>query len=248
MGFSANAERRAGKLKTAMRDNARISVIIPTLDEAENIVEVIYKLKRAGCHNILVVDGNSHDNTVERARISGAKVILQNGKGKGGALRQAFENGSIDGDMVLILDADGSMDPDEVPLFTEALKPGVDIVKGSRFLPGGQSEDITAMRRVGNKILVGLLNFICLTNYTDLCYGYMIFKRKALTRLSQHLKSQNFEIETEICLKAKELGLNVREIPSTEHPRNYGNSKLSTFKDGFRILMVILRESLIKTN
>lgn len=241
-------ERRVGKLKASDSIGARVDVIIPTLNEEKNIEDVICRLKMVGCHNILVVDGNSHDKTIEHARRLGAQVVIQNGKGKGGALRQAFEDGCIDGDVVIIMDADGSMDPKEVPSFTEALKSGVDIVKGSRFLPRGDSADLTPLRRVGNKILVEILNLLCLTNYTDLCYGYMAFRREALTKLSWRLTSENFEIETEICIRAKELGLNVLEIPSTEHARRYGKSHLSTFKDGFRILTVILRESLMKAD
>ena len=224
--------------------DARISIIIPTLNEAKNIGEVIQKLKQVGCRDILIVDGNSVDGTAEYARKLGAKVIMQNGKGKGLALRQAFCNRYVDGDIIIILDADGSMDPEEVPTFVSAIESGAEVAKGSRFLPHGQSEDMSAVRRVGNKLLVGILNFLCLTNYTDLCYGYIAFRRDALRRISPRLTSDNFEIETEVCIKAKELGIKVVEVPSLERMRQHGNSNLSTFRDGFRILALIVRESL----
>jgi glycosyltransferase involved in cell wall biosynthesis len=225
--------------------DARISIIIPTLNEAKNIGEVIYKLKQAGCHDILIVDGNSVDGTAEYARKLGAKVIIQNGKGKGLALRQAFCNGYLSGDIIIILDADGSMDPEEVPTFVSAIESGAEVAKGSRFLPQGQSEDMSAVRRVGNKLLVGILNFLCLTKYTDLCYGYIAFSRDALRRISPRLTSDKFEIETEVCIKAKELGLKVVEVPSFERVRQHGHSNLNTFRDGFRILAFIVRESLL---
>jgi glycosyltransferase involved in cell wall biosynthesis len=235
------------KLKIDGDGDASISVIIPTLNEVNNISEVIYKLKQVGCHDILVVDGNSVDGTAEYARRLGAKVVTQNGRGKGLALRQAFGNGYLDGDIVIIMDADGSMDPEEVPMFVSAIKSGAEVVKGSRFLPKGQSEDMSATRRVGHRLLVGILNFLFLTSYTDLCYGYIAFRRDALRRISSRLTSQNFEIETEVCIKSKELGINVVEVPSFERARRYGESNLNTFRDGFRILAFIIRESLLGT-
>jgi len=231
-------------VKAGNNGNTRVNVIIPTLNEKQNIGDIIYRLKRAGCNEILVVDGHSNDGTAEYARMLGARVIIQNGQGKGGALREAFEDSCLDGDVIVIMDADGSMAPEELSLFTEAAGNGADVVKGSRFLPRGGSEDLTPLRRVGNMILTGILNSLFLTNYTDLCYGYIAFKKEALNRLSHHLVSENFEIETEICIKSKNLGLSVLEIPSFERSRVYGKSNLRTFKDGFRILKLLLREAL----
>jgi glycosyltransferase involved in cell wall biosynthesis len=233
------------KLKIEGNGDARLSVIIPTLNEARNITETICRLKQVGCRDILIIDGNSVDGTVESAQRLGAKVVMQHGKGKGSALRQAFGNGYVDGDIIIVLDADGSMDPEEIPSFVDAIRSGAEIVKGSRFLPKGQSDDITAMRKVGNKLLVSILNFLFLTKYTDLCYGYMAFRKEAIKRISPRLTSEDFEIETEICIRAKELGIKVAEVPSFERARRYGESNLHSFKDGFRILRVIVRESLL---
>jgi glycosyltransferase involved in cell wall biosynthesis len=219
-------------------------VIIPALNEGQNIGDVIYRLKRADCNDILVVDGHSKDNTVESARKLGAKVFVQNGSGKGSALRQAFEHSCLNGDVVVIMDADGSMAPEELSRFTKVVENGVDVVKGSRFLPRGGSEDLTPLRRCGNRILTWVFNFLFSTDYTDLCYGYMAFKKEALTRLSACLASENFEIETEICIKSKILGLSVLEIPSVERARVYGTSNLSTLKDGFKIFLLLFKESL----
>jgi len=236
---------RIGELNTKSCSDASISVIIPTLNEVRNIGEVMYKLKQVGCHHVLIVDGNSHDGTPEHAKRLGAKVITQNGKGKGSALRQAFDDEYVNSDIVVVLDADGSMDPGEIPMFVDAIKSGAEVAKGSRFLPEGQSEDMTALRRVGNKILVWISNFMCLTNYTDLCYGYIAFRRDALRRISSRLRSEKFEIETEVCIRAKEFGIRVVEVPSLEHARRYGFSNLNTFTDGFRILAFIVKESLL---
>jgi glycosyltransferase involved in cell wall biosynthesis len=224
--------------------NTRVNVIIPTLNEEQNISDLIYRLKRADCNDILVVDGHSEDNTVESARKLGAKVFVQNGRGKGSALRQAFEHSCLNGDVVVIMDADGSMAPEELSRFTKVVETGVDVVKGSRFLPRGGSEDLTPLRRCGNRILTWAFNFLFSTEYTDLCYGYMAFKKEALSRLSACLATENFEIETEICIKSKILGLSVLEIPSVERARIYGTSNLSTLKDGFKIFLLLFKESL----
>ena len=221
--------------------NRRIKVIIPTLNEEKNIGDIINRLQGIGLHDILVIDGNSRDNTAEFAHKFGAKILIQNGHGKGSGLREAFEK-VLDADVIVMIDADGSMAPEELPSFIDMLDSGADIVKGSRLLHPGNSDDFTAVRRIGNKILTGVTNFLFLTKYTDLCYGYMVFKKETLEKLSILLTGNEFEIETEICIKAKTLGLKVFEIPSYEHSRCHGGSNLRTFKDGLSILKMILTE------
>ena len=212
------------------------------MNEEKNIARVIRELKFIGFSNILVIDGNSNDKTVKIARKLGVTVIRQNGKGKGNALRQAFSYDGLDGNVVVIMDADGSMNPKEVFSYIEALKYGVDMVKGSRFMPGGRSEDMTFIRRIGNSLFVLMTNLLCSTNYTDLCYGFAAFRRDAIARLYPHLQSKNFEIETEIFIKAKKLGLKAIEVPSIELRRKHGKSNLRVYKDGFRILKTIIHE------
>lgn len=219
-----------------------VIVIIPTLNEEENLVDLFTELNQMGYHNVLIVDANSRDRTVEIAKELGADVILQNGRGKGAALRQAFESNGLNGDRIVIMDADGSMSPKEIPRLVEALDSGADVVKGSRFLPFGYSEDLNTIRRMGNLLFLLLVNFFWSTKYTDLCYGFGVFRRDAIKKLCQHLKSINFEIETEICIKAKKLGLKVKEIPSMELRRNHGKSNLSIFRDGALILKTIVKE------
>lgn len=222
--------------------NSGVTVIVPTLNEERNIAEVLLELRRTGFSDILVIDGNSNDRTVPIAKKFGVNVIRQNGKGKGDALRQAFNHDGLNGDVIVMMDADGSMNPKELFSFIEALESGVDLAKGSRFMPGGHSKDMTLIRRIGNGLFVLLTNFLCSTNYTDLCYGFAAFRRDAIEKIYPHLQSKNFEIETEIFIKAKKLGLKVVEVPSIEFRRRHGNSNLSTFLDGFRILKTIIKE------
>ena len=223
--------------------NKGITVIIPTLNEEKTIAQLIKELYGAFFNNILIIDGNSTDSTAQIASELGATVLSQNGKGKGNALKQAFNHKELR-DWVVIMDADGSMNPKEILSFLFHLNNGIDVVKGSRFLPGGSTEDMTFFRRLGNKIFITLVNLLWGCEYTDLCYGYAAFKKDALMKIYPHLKSKNFEIETEMFIKAKKLGLKTEEIPSVELKRKFGKSNLNAFLDGFRILKTIVREAL----
>jgi glycosyltransferase involved in cell wall biosynthesis len=225
--------------KTGNRD---VTVVIPTLNEEGSIAGVIRELNHLGYHNILVADGNSRDRTVEIAKEFGANIMIQNGRGKGTALRQAFNHGSLNGDAVVMLDADGSMNPKEIPMLIDALDSGADLVKASRFLGHGYSEDMSLIRKIGNRFFLMLVNSFWSANYTDLCYGFGAFRKGAIRKLYPHLKAKNFEIETEIFIKAKKLGLKVEEVPSIESRRKHGKSNLNAIPDGFRILRIILGE------
>lgn len=229
-------------LQNLGENGLRVGVVIPTLNEEANIASVLSRLKDLGYLEILIIDGNSKDNTVAVAKSYGARVVSQNGNGKGHAIRQVFNNGYLDVDTVALMDADGSMMPEEIPRFVEALKSGADVVKGSRFKKGGYTYDMSFVRRMGNMVFLTLVNLLCWTRYTDLCYGFGVFTKKAMRDIAPVLKSMNFEIETEIFMKAKKLGLKVAEVPSVELRRNNGKSNLKALSDGLRILKTIFRE------
>ena len=221
-----------------------VGIAIPAMNEEKNIKSVLNRLKDFGYNNILVIDGVSKDDTVKVAIENGAKIVLQEGAGKGNAIRQIFTNELQNVKTLVLMDADGSMSAEEVPRFVRALENGVDIVKGSRFVSGGGSDDMTLLRRIGNSFLLASVNLLCLTSYTDLCYGFAAFNRKAIRKLAPVLESNGFEIEAEIFIKAKKLGLKVLEVPSFEFKREYGQSNLKTLDDGLEIFKTIVRHSL----
>jgi cellulose synthase/poly-beta-1,6-N-acetylglucosamine synthase-like glycosyltransferase len=233
------------KLKTSVQQShmTRVSILIPALNEAENIEVLLNKLAAIlpGMAETTVVDGGSTDTTVRVATALGATVMLQKGTGKGDALRQAFESDHA-GDIIMVMDADGSNRPEEVPQLVAAIVNGADIAKGSRFLKEGGSTDLSFIRRIGNKFFTSVVNHAWSGEYTDLCYGFMAFRQDALQKLMPFLESVNFQIETEICIKARKLGLKVVEIPSIELKRRYGASKLRGFQDSLSIAKVVLRE------
>jgi glycosyltransferase involved in cell wall biosynthesis len=217
----------------------RVSVIIPTLNEAQNLPHVFARLPHR-LHEVIVVDGFSEDGTTDVARElwPTATIVLQQRPGKGDALRCGFE--AATGDILVMLDADGSADPAEIPRFVEALMEGVDFAKGSRFREGGGSEDITRLRSAGNRVLNGAVNLLFRTQYSDLCYGYNAFWRHCLPAMN--VDCSGFEVETLINIRIARAGLDIREVPSFERERIHGQSNLRTFRDGGRVLRTILRE------
>ena len=216
-----------------------ISVVIPTKNEALNIGWVLERIHPI-VDEVIVVDGLSVDDTIAAARAVRPDVVIVEHPvpGKGEAVRAGLA--AATGDLVVMLDADGSMDPAEIQPFVEALAAGADLVKGSRFLPGGGTTDMTILRRIGNSLLLRLTNTLLGTAYSELCYGYMGFRRSRLHELA--LRRPGFEIETEIVVKAHRAGFHVVEVPSFESPRRYGESNLHTFSDGWRILRTLLSE------
>jgi glycosyltransferase involved in cell wall biosynthesis len=219
--------------------SASVSVIIPTLNEAENIPHVFAALP-AWIDEVVIVDGRSTDDTAEVARRlrPDVKVVIQTGRGKGDALLAGFAAST--GDIIVAMDADGSTDGQEILRFVTALTAGADFVKGSRFACGGGSADLTFSRRLGNKFLGALVNRLFGTNYSDLCYGYNAFWARHLDTLA--LDCAGFEVETLMNIRAAMAGLCVHEVPSFEHRRVYGVSNLRIVLDGWRIAAVIVRE------
>jgi len=218
---------------------ASVSVVIPTLNEAKNIPWVLRRMP-SYVDEIVIVDGRSTDNTVGVARAlrEDAIIVNEKRKGKGVALRSGFAAAS--GDIIVMLDADGSMDPQEIGWFVSPLQHDYDFVKGSRYVTGGGSEDITWLRNAGNKALTGLANTVLRSDYSDLCYGYIAFRRECLEVLE--LESDGFEIETELIVRAARAGLRIAEVPSIELDRISGASNLQTFRDGWRVLSTLARE------
>jgi hypothetical protein len=217
-----------------------VSVVVPAMNEAQNIGIVLERLPK-GLHEVILVDGNSKDETVEAARRAYPKirVLTQSGRGKGDAFRTAFA--AVTGNLVVMLDADGSADPAEIPRFIEALEAGADFAKGSRYLEGGGSADITVLRKLGNSVLSGTANILHGTRFTDLCYGYNAFWARCLPFIS--LDVPGFEVETLINLRVAGAGMKITEVPSYEEDRISGQSNLRTFRDGFRVLGTIIGEA-----
>jgi len=230
----------------------RVSIVIPAKNEARNLPHVLSELP-TDCE-IILVDGRSTDDTVREAQRLRPDIVVigQTRGGKGNALACGFAAST--GEFIVMIDADGSNDPAEIPRFVAALEDGADFAKGSRFLPGGGSHDISTLRRVGNFWLNKIVNLLYRTRYTDLCYGYNAFRRHCLgvmrlnppdvegSKPGEMLWGDGFEIETLITVRIAKAGLTVTEVPSLEAVRRFGASNLNAFSDGLRVLRTIHAE------
>ena len=229
-----------------------VTIVVPAKNEAANLREVLPRLPPV--HEVLLVDGNSVDDTIDAARetMPDIRVVRQTRRGKGNALACGFL--AATGDIIVMFDADGSADPAEIPAFVEALAHGADFAKGSRFTAGGGSEDITVVRRLGNACLHVVANVAFRTKFSDLCYGYNAFWRDLVPFLAlppvdldppadkEMLWGDGFEIETVLNCRMAAAAVTIAEVPSIELRRIHGESNLRTFADGARVLRTILAE------
>jgi glycosyltransferase involved in cell wall biosynthesis len=218
-----------------------VSLVIPTLNEAKNLPLVLPFIPLDWVDEVLLVDGRSTDGTVEVARriLPSIKIILEKTPGKGAAMRAGYAAST--GEIIVLLDADGSNDPREIPRFVKALMDGVDMAKGSRFATGGGTTDMPRIRQWGNGAFVHMVNILFGTHWTDLCYGYHAFWRYCLAEIDlEHVNG--FEIDTRLYLRAVEAKLRVADVPSFEGYRFHGVGKLQTIPDGWRVLKTIVKE------
>ncbi len=226
------------------------------MNEAANLPFVFADLPE-GLHQVILVDGGSVDGTAEVARriMPDVEIVQQTRRGKGNALACGFE--VCTGDIIVMIDADGSTDPTEIPRFVAALTKGSDFAKGTRFRHGGRSLDITRIRRAGNYFLNGAVNVLFGTRFSDLCYGYNAFWRDVLPVLDlpdttlpapadgSKLWGDGFEIETLINVRAaRRYRKGIVEVPSVEKERIHGASNLHAVRDGLRVLRTIGSERL----
>jgi glycosyl transferase family 2 len=214
-----------------------VSLVIPVRNEARNIAWVLEQIAE-DVHEIIIVDGDSTDVTLITARSyrPDIRVVSQDGIGKGSALRTGFQ--AATGDVIVMMDADGSMSPREIGHYLHFLNNGYDFVKGSRFMGGGGSLDITRFRRFGNRFLLTVFNTLYGGDLTDLCYGFCAFHRRYLEHLA--LTATGFEIEAEMTVRAMRAGLRIAEVPSLEMPRRAGKSNLRALRDGWRVLHTVV--------
>jgi len=229
----------AVKAKAAQM-RARVSVVIPAYNEVENLPHVLPKIPD-WVHEVILVDDHSTDGTADVARqlLPAVRVVpTARGRGKGAALQTGFA--AATGEIIVTFDADGSSDPLEIPVFVAPLLDGADYSKGSRFVRGGGTSDMTWDRKAGNATFVLMTRLLYGARWTDLCYGYNAFWAWVAPVLG--LDGDGFEIETMMNIRAIRNGLRIVEVPSFEADRIHGVSRLQTFPDGWRVLKTIWRE------
>jgi hypothetical protein len=220
-----------------------VSVVIPCLNEAENIEECVRRARRALEENgiageVVVADNNSEDGSAALAEGAGARVVHERRRGYGSAYRAGFA--AARGDYIVMADADLTYDFADIPRFVAELEQGADLVMGDRMdniQPGAMP---WLHRYVGNPILTGILNLFFRTGVSDAHCGMRAFRRDVLPRLD--LRTTGMEFASEMVIRAAKEKLDIRQFPIEYHPRS-GESKLSSFRDGWRHLRFLLVHS-----
>lgn len=218
----------------------KVSLVIPTKNESGAIGRVLKEAPRSIVSEIIVIDGHSTDNTAQEAKVElrkrKDKFVLQKKKGFGSALLQAFKVAK--GDVIVIMNGDGSHNPKDIPLLLEKIKEGYEYVMASRYAKGGRSDDDTLIRFIGNRILTWLTNLLHGSNVSDSLHFFTAISSRGLKKL--HLTSPGFEFCIEILIRAHRAGLKFAEVPVVERARFAGKSKVNIFWAGLKILGVIL--------
>ncbi len=213
-----------------------VCILIPTLNEAPTIGNVVKEFKALGYNHILVIDGKSTDNTVKFAREAGANVRTQSGKGKGNALIEAFE--VIEQPYILMLDGDGTYSGKDAEKMLTPLFLGFDQVIGDRLM-NTEEGSFSRLNLFGNHMLNLLFKVAHSRDLHDILSGYRAFTKLAMSQM--HLKEKGFEIETEISVEAVRNGQRIMIVPIKYLRRPGTATKLSPFHDGFKIVSTIYR-------
>lgn len=217
-----------------------LTVVIPTLNEVETLPEIIAGV-RAHTDDILVVDGRSPDGTADVARSLGARVVYDHGRGKGEAIRTVI--GHLDRDIVVFIDADGSHDPADIPALVAPILAGrADHVSGSRLI-GGSSElhggFDECFRLMGSSFITACINHRFRVVLSESQNGFRAIRTEVLRDLG--LEEDITTIEQEMIIKTLKKGYRMGEVPTHEHRRKAGYSKITVRKVAFRYVYSMLK-------
>ena len=227
----------------ALMDRDDVCVLLPTMNEAETIGDVVAGYREAGFDNVLVVDGGSTDGTRQIAEDSGAHVVCQTGQGKGQAIREAVEE-YITAEYVLLADGDGTYRPEDADTMLEPLDGDYEHVIGDRFADM-RSGAMSPLTRAGNRLINRAFAYVHGANYQDILSGYRAFSRESFSRMT--LAADGFGIETEMAVECVKRRIATAVVPITYLPRPSGsNTNLRPIRDGGIIFLELYRRA--KTN
>ena len=213
-----------------------LTLIIPAKAEADSIPKVLEEIKEYDC-SVIVVMESSDIETINAAKNYNIKIVYQTSKGYGDALIEGINNAKTD--YLCIFNADGSFDPKYLKHMLDTCENNFDFVFASRYLSKGGSDDDTILTKLGNFIFTKIGNIFFSIKISDILYTFLLGKTESFKKLN--LKSKDFSLCVEMPIKAQRLGMNFIDIPSYERKRIAGIKKVNEFKDGFKILIYMIK-------
>ena len=216
-----------------------LTLIIPAKDESESLPKVLEEIRDFECEKIIILE-ESDLKTIKVAKNFNCKIVYQSSKGYGNALIEGMNN--VKTEYLCIFNADGSFDPKYLNRMLELCKNDLDFVFASRYLDEGGSDDDTLLTKVGNFIFSTIGNIFFSLKLSDILYTFLLGKTESFKKLE--LKSKDFCLCVEMPIKAKRLGMDIKDTPSFERKRIAGKKKVNEFKDGFKILLFMIKSFL----
>jgi len=210
----------------------KVSIAIPTFNEEKTIQEILKRVKPYGDDVFVVSAKKSTDRTKEIAEKLGFRTVIDNGKGKGDAIRVGIEHAK--GDIIVFIDADGSHIPEDIPKIVQPIKAGnADMVIASRFLGGSEELHGTfgkTVRMFFSLLIAQIINWRFNESIGDTQNGFRAIKKDVAQKLN--LKANIFDVETEMVMRCYKMGYSVLEVPSMELKRKYGSSGINLWRMG----------------
>ncbi len=220
----------------------KTSIVIFALNEIDGMRSIMPRIKAEWYDELIIVDGGSHDGTVEYARENGYFIFTQQRKGTGAAFQEAMEKAA--GDIVIMFSPDGNSIPEKIPELAAQIKKGYDIVIASRYYQGAKSYDDDLITFFGNRMFTALANLLFGSRISDVLVMYRAYRKDAVNKLRIDTLTPSWG--TQILLRAVKKKLKIAEIPADEPARIGGVRKMKPLKNGFYELMMIIKEFLIR--
>ena len=217
----------------------RIAVLVPCYNEEKTVAQVVRDFRAVlPLAKIYVYDNNSRDQTVQRAAAAGAIVRMEKHQGKGNVMRRMFSD--IEADIYVLVDGDNTYHAPSTPaMIDRLLSEQLDMVVGSRLTAHEGAASFRLGHQLGNRLLTGFVSLLFGRSLTDMLSGFRVMSRRFVK--SFPALSKGFETETELTVHALELRMPITEIVTPYGSRPEGSeSKLNTYRDGFRILLTII--------
>jgi len=215
---------------------SKITLVIPALNEVESLPRLLKEIPQGIVDEVLVSDGHSTDGTRELVKSMGFRAVEQEGKGFGAGIKSGVKAAS--GDIFVLMDADGSQNPQDIARLLKKLEEGYDIGWGSRYLTKEGSKDDTIVRLIGNRFFTFLTNHLKRTKISDSLYFFFAMRKEDFLKLN--LTANDFSICIELPIRARRAGLTIGEVPCLERARFASVSRVNALKDGIKILWQML--------